>query len=107
MKNGPHEHPLHVCNLHGCTIRLSLYLFLLLLLIFFNQITLDSYWRDIRRKIKDDPRYSKFGTSELVCLFYSQLFLGYFWRHNPFSFDDALLVMSNPHRMTPSVSFPV
>ncbi|XP_002156237.3 transcription elongation regulator 1 isoform X1 [Hydra vulgaris] len=28
-------------------------------------IPLDAHWRDVRKKVKDDPRYAKFGTSEL------------------------------------------
>jgi len=27
-------------------------------------VPLDAYWRDVRRQIKDDPRYAKFGNSE-------------------------------------------
>ncbi|XP_057307232.1 transcription elongation regulator 1-like isoform X2 [Hydractinia symbiolongicarpus] len=28
-------------------------------------VPLDAHWREVRRQIKDDPRYAKFGTSEL------------------------------------------
>lgn len=32
-----------------------------------KEITLDSKWRDIRRIIKDDPRYKKFSSSDRKC----------------------------------------
>ena len=31
-----------------------------------KQVTLDARWRDVRKQVKDDIRYSKFGTSEQV-----------------------------------------
>jgi len=28
-------------------------------------VSLDAYWRDVRRRIKEDPRYAKFGNSDM------------------------------------------
>ncbi len=33
-----------------------------------SDITLNSSWKDVRRLIKDDPRYVKFSSSERVCI---------------------------------------
>lgn len=32
------------------------------------QITLSSSWKDIKKLIKEDPRYSKFSSSDRVCI---------------------------------------
>jgi len=33
-----------------------------------TDITLTSQWKDVKKLIKEDPRYSKFSSSDRVCL---------------------------------------
>lgn len=36
-------------------------------------VTLTSTWKEIKRKIRDDPRYSKFASSERVSIIYFEI----------------------------------
>ena len=38
-----------------------------------TEVTLTSQWKDVKKLIKDDPRYSKFSSSDRVSSYYSVL----------------------------------